>query len=55
MGRRDADLASPSLQPQVRVVLGESLRSGDAVDAPKLKNSFGARERGRRVATWGAT
>lgn len=35
--------------------LAESLRSENAVDAPKLKGSFGAPERGRRVATWGAT
>lgn len=35
--------------------LAESLRSENAMDAPKLKGSFGARERGRRVATLGAT
>lgn len=35
--------------------LAESLRSENAVDAPKLKGSFGAPEKGRRVATWGAT
>lgn len=35
--------------------LSESLRSENAMDAPKLKGSFGARERGRRVATLGAT
>lgn len=35
--------------------LAKSLRSENAVDAPKLKGSFGAPEKGRRVATWGAT
>lgn len=55
MERGDADLAGPSVQLQVRVVLGESLRSRNAVGAPKLKGSFGAREKGRCVATWGAT
>lgn len=35
--------------------MAESLHSENAVDAPKLNGSFGAREKGRRVATWGAT